>query len=91
METDLRYNIYGKQLIERRKDGGRTACGLGSEKVGYHCPPVQQPYFNTVDLTADIPDSELTAMIDRSYRYVVGKLPRRLRADLGPSSPGETE
>ena len=63
----------------------------GAVTRGYHCPPVQQPYFNTVDLDADVPDSELTAMIGRSYRYVVGKLPRRLRAGLDEGSLKETK
>ena len=51
-------------------------------KRGYHCPPVQQPYFNTVDLSGNIPDSDLLAMIDSSYKYVVGKLTKKVRAEL---------
>lgn len=49
---------------------------------GYHCPPVQQPYFNTVRLTADIPDGELLGMIDHSYSYVTGKLPKKIQKEL---------
>ena len=51
-------------------------------KRGYHCPPVQQPYFNTVDLSGNILDKELLAMIDSSYKYVVGKLTKKARAEL---------
>ena len=51
-------------------------------KRGYHCPPVQQPYFNTIDLTENIPDDELLVMIDSSYKYVVGKLTKKARAEL---------
>ena len=49
---------------------------------GYHCPPVQQPYFNTVDLSGDIPDNDLLAMIDSSYKYVVGKLTKKAQREL---------
>ena len=51
-------------------------------KRGYHCPPVQQPYFNTIDLTGNIPESELFVMIDNSYRYVVSKLTKKLQKEL---------
>ena len=51
-------------------------------KRGYHCPPVQQPYFNTIDLTGNIPESELFVMIDNSYRYVVSKLAKKLQKEL---------
>lgn len=44
---------------------------------GYHCPPVQQPYFNTIYLNGTITDVELKKMIDHSYLTVVGKLPRK--------------
>ena len=46
---------------------------------GYHCPPVQQPYFNTVDLSAGLPQEELLRMIDHSYARVVAKLPKKVR------------
>ena len=49
---------------------------------GYHCPPVQQPYFNTVKLNGDIPLEELFAMLDGSYTYVVGKLPKNQQEGL---------
>ena len=51
-------------------------------KRGYHCPPVQQPYFNTIDLTGNVPESELFVMIDNSYLYVVGKLTKKLQKEL---------
>ena len=37
---------------------------------GYHCPPVQQPYWNTIFL-ADFPDHELQRMIDLAYDTVL--------------------
>lgn len=49
---------------------------------GYHCPPVQQPYFNTIDLTSNVPDDILIEMIDYSYDYVVGKMTKKLQREL---------
>jgi predicted DNA-binding protein (MmcQ/YjbR family) len=54
----------------------------GTVTRGYHCPPIQQPYFNTVLLDRDISDDELKAMIDHSYSTVVGKLPKKQRESL---------
>ncbi len=49
---------------------------------GYHCPPNQQPYFNTVLLNGAVPDAELKNMIDHSYATVVGKLPKKKQREL---------
>lgn len=46
---------------------------------GYHCPPIQQPYFNTVRLDGNLSDEELLQMIDHSYDTVVKKLPLKIR------------
>ena len=51
-------------------------------KRGYHCPPVQQPYFNTVNLDGNVPDGEILRMIDGSYRYVVSKLAKKVQKEL---------
>lgn len=51
-------------------------------KRGYHCPSVQQPYFNTVNLNGRVPDEEFFHMIDISYKYVVGKLTKKLQNEL---------
>lgn len=56
---------------------------------GYHCPPMQQPYFNTVYLNNLVPDDELKAMIDHSYSVVIGKLPKNVRESLRASKPHE--
>ncbi len=42
---------------------------------GYHCPPVQQPYWNTIDLTRFPPD-DIPMMIDLAYDSVVTALPK---------------
>lgn len=49
---------------------------------GYHCPPVQQPYFNTVRLDGTVPEDVLTLMIDHAYAVVVGKLPKKAQREL---------
>lgn len=49
---------------------------------GYHCPPVQQPYFNTMPLDGPVPDEMLLEMIEHSYRTVVGRLPRYVQREL---------
>ncbi len=48
---------------------------------GYHCPPVQQPYWNTIDLSR-FPSRELPAMIDHAYETVVAKLPKKIQKEL---------
>lgn len=55
---------------------------------GYHCPPVQQPYFNTLPLDGAVPEEQLLEMIEHSYRTVFGKLPKSIQNELThPSSP----
>lgn len=43
---------------------------------GYHCPPVQQPYWNTIYLD-DFPDEELLNMIDLAYDTVFSKFSKK--------------
>lgn len=52
---------------------------------GYHCPPVQQPYFNTVTLDGTVADDVLKDMIDHAYKVVVAKLPKKYRKEQGDS------
>lgn len=49
---------------------------------GYHCPPVQQPYWNTLELHRLEEDVVLT-MIDEAYEEVVKHLPKKEQAKLG--------
>lgn len=48
---------------------------------GYHCPPVQQPYWNTVYLD-DFPDNELLNMIDHAYETVLHSFSNRMQAEI---------
>jgi predicted DNA-binding protein (MmcQ/YjbR family) len=54
----------------------------GTVTRGYHCPPVQQPYFNTITLEGTVPDDILIEMIEHSYKVVVGKLPKKAQKEL---------
>lgn len=49
---------------------------------GYHCPPVQQPYFNTLPLDGMVPDELILEMADHSYKTVTGKLPKYVQKRL---------
>lgn len=49
---------------------------------GYHCPPVQQPYFNTFPLDGSVPDDLIFEMVEHSYATVVGKLPKYIQKRL---------
>ena len=48
---------------------------------GYFCPPIQQPYWNTV-YPSDLLDETLWLdMIDHAYTAVVKKLPKKTRME----------
>lgn len=49
---------------------------------GYHCPPVQQPYWNTIDLNAFFDMEMLFQMIDEAYDAVVAKFRKKARMQL---------
>lgn len=49
---------------------------------GWHCPPVQQPYFNTLPLDNILADDAVKEMIDHSYSHVVSKLPKYIQKEL---------
>ena len=48
---------------------------------GYHCPPVQQPYWNTVEINK-IEEEILLQMIDEAYDEVVKGLPKKEQGRL---------
>ena len=54
----------------------------GSVTRGWHCPPVQQPHFNTVNLDGTVPDEELLLMIDHSYDVVAARMPKYVQREL---------
>lgn len=54
----------------------------GAVTRGWHCPPVMQPYFNTVTLDGTVPDAELLAMVDHAYDAAVAKMAKYLQQKL---------
>lgn len=54
----------------------------GTVVRGYHCPQVQQPYFNTLPLDGAVPDEMILEMIAHSYHTVIGKLPKYIQKAL---------
>ncbi len=50
---------------------------------GYHCPPVQQPYWNTVNLDIFSDMELLYQMIDEAYLAVICKFNKKEKAELG--------
>ncbi len=54
----------------------------GTVRRGWHCPPVQQPYNNTVTLDGTVPDAVLRQMLFHSYDQAVDSLSRTARTDL---------
>ena len=48
---------------------------------GYHCPPVQHPYWNTVHLE-DFPDDELLNMIDLAYETVLYSFSKKVQNEI---------
>lgn len=49
---------------------------------GWHCPPIQQPYFNTIPLDDSLADDVIKEMIDHSYNRVVSKMPKYVQYEL---------
>lgn len=54
----------------------------GTVRRGYHCPPVQQPYNNTVTLDGTVPDSILMDMLEHSYQRALRSLTKARRIEL---------
>ena len=49
---------------------------------GWHCPPVQQPYNNTVTLDGTVPDDILLAMLSHSYQRALRGLTAAKKKEL---------
>ncbi len=48
---------------------------------GYHCPPVQQPYWNTIYLN-DFLEDELLNMIDLAYDTVLNSFSKKIQKSI---------
>lgn len=65
------------------REGGEFYCAAfdGIVTRGYHCPQVQQPYFNSFSLSK-LPDAVIAEMINHSYETVKAKLPKYIQREL---------
>ena len=66
------------------REGGLFYREIFPDKVvrGWHCPPVQQPYFNTFTVDGTIPADSIKKMADHAYEAVVAKLPKYIQKEL---------
>ena len=72
-----------KITLKCTKEDGEFFRSLYPDAVvrGYHCPPSQQPYWNTVYIEK-IPDYELFKMIDLAYKRVFYEFSQKVRREL---------
>lgn len=77
------YDYDFKITLKCTMDAGQFYRQIYPNKVvrGYHCPPVQQPYWNTIYLK-DFPDNELLNMIDLAYNTVLSKLSKKEQREI---------
>lgn len=88
----VRKRIFAQFFMLRERESATLNCDMmtgdfyrrlypGIVVRGYHCPSVQQPYFNTFAID-DLSDDVIVEMIDHSYSTVVGKLPKYVQKEL---------
>lgn len=51
---------------------------------GYHCPPIQQPYWNTIHLDG-FPEDELWYLIDFAYKTVLESFSKKVQKEIQES------
>jgi len=91
-EYPICYKVNGKIFAQLYPDKITLKCTKFSGEAfrqaypgivvrGYHCPPVQQPYWNTISLET-FPPEALPMMIDHAYETVVSSLPKRAQQGI---------
>ena len=96
-EIPVCYKVHGKIFAQLYPDKITLKCTVFSGEAfrqaypgvvvrGYHCPPVQQPYWNTIYLDA-FPESELPMMIDHAYETVVLGFSKNIQREIGQTQP----
>ena len=91
-EVPICYKINGKIFAQLYPDKITVKCTRFAGELfrqqypgivvrGYHCPPVQQPYWNTVALE-NFPAEELRYMIDHAYETVLAGFSKKVRAEI---------
>ena len=96
-EWPVCYKVAGKIFAQIYPDKVTLKCTVFSGEAfrnawpgivarGYHCPPVQQPYWNTIDLSR-FPEDQLPMMINHAYETVVAGLPKKIQKELRENQP----
>ena len=91
-DVPICYKLRGKIFAQLYPDRITLKCTAFSGQMfrqaypgivvrGYHCPPVQQPYWNTIDLER-FPAEELPMMIDHAYETVISGLSKKAQKEL---------
>lgn len=91
-EVPVCYKVRGKIFAQLYPDKMTLKCTAFSGQAfrqaypgivvrGYHCPSVQQPYWNTIYLNS-FPAQELPMMIDHAYETVVSSLPKKVQREI---------
>ena len=91
-DTPICYKVHGKIFAQLYPDKITLKCTALSGQAfrqaypgvvvrGYHCPPVQQPYWNTIYLN-HFPEAELPMMIDHAYETVISSFSRKIQAEI---------
>lgn len=91
-DTPICYKVGGKIFAQLYPDKLTVKCTAFSGQMfrqaypeavvrGYHCPPVQQPYWNTVCLDR-FPAEELPMMIDHAYETVIASFSKKVQKEL---------
>lgn len=96
-DTPICYKVKGKIFAQLYPEKITLKCTAFSGEAlraaypgivtrGYHCPAMQQPYWNTIDLSR-FPEEELPFWIDHAYEAAVSSLPKRVQKELFPPQP----
>lgn len=91
-DTPVCYKVGGKIFAQLYPDKITLKCTAFSGQMfrqaypgivvrGYHCPPVQQPYWNTIHLKR-FPEAELPMMINHAYETVISGLSKKAQKEL---------
>lgn len=91
-DVPICYKVHGKIFAQLYPDKITLKCTKFSGEMlrqaypgivvrGYHCPPVQQPYWNTIDLER-FPPEELPMMIDHAYETVVASFSKKIQQEI---------
>lgn len=91
-EIPICYKVHGKIFAQLYPDKITLKCTAFSGQMfrqaypdvvvrGYHCPPVQQPYWNTIYLDR-FPHEDLPMMIDHAYETVVASFPKKIQREI---------